>query len=32
LHGDDVYFTLEDEDQRREGGGVGATTKVCFVS
>lgn len=27
LHGDDVYFTLEDEDQRREGGGVGATTK-----
>lgn len=27
LHGDDVYFTLEDEDQRREGGGAGATTK-----
>uniref|UniRef100_A0A6N2L9Z8 Uncharacterized protein n=1 Tax=Salix viminalis TaxID=40686 RepID=A0A6N2L9Z8_SALVM len=28
LHGDDVYFTLEDEDQRREGSGVGAATKV----
>ncbi|KAB5524687.1 hypothetical protein DKX38_022436 [Salix brachista] len=27
LHGDDVYFTLEDEDQRREGSGVGAATK-----
>ncbi|CAK7339641.1 unnamed protein product [Dovyalis caffra] len=27
LHGDDVYFTLEDEDQRRDGVGIGATTK-----
>ncbi|XP_012081684.1 uncharacterized protein LOC105641698 isoform X2 [Jatropha curcas] len=29
LHGDDVYFTLEDGDQRREGGGGGVGSNAA---